>query len=86
MNFHETAKALNGKRSGESYLAQCPAHDDRNPSLSISYNGEKVLFHCHAGCTQDDVISALRARGLWGNKSWLKPKVQSPVKPNINEP
>ena len=86
MNFHETAKALNGKRSGESYLAQCPAHEDRNPSLSISYNGEKVLFHCHAGCTQDDVISALRARGLWGNKSWLKPKVQSPVKPNTNEP
>jgi hypothetical protein len=25
----------------------------------------KVLLHCHAGCTQQDVIDVLKARGLW---------------------
>jgi putative DNA primase/helicase len=43
-----------------------PAHDDREPSLSISAgkNG-KVLVRCHAGCDQRDVIAALQRRGLW---------------------
>lgn len=85
MNLHETAKALNGKRSGESYLAQCPAHEDHNPSLSISSNRGKVLFCCHAGCTQNEIILVLKEQGLWGNISRPKPKVQSPVKPNTNE-
>jgi hypothetical protein len=42
------------------YSAQCPAHDDRDPSLSIreEVNG-KVLIHCFAGCSADSVLSAL---------------------------
>ena len=48
-----------------SYSAQCPCHDDKSPSLSISKPNGKILFHCHAGCAQDDVISALQDRGLW---------------------
>jgi 5S rRNA maturation endonuclease (ribonuclease M5) len=43
----------------------CPAHDDRNPSLSIREKDGKVLVHCHAGCSQRDVVDALRARRLW---------------------
>ena len=85
MNFHELARALNGKRSGDGYLARCPAHEDHTPSLSISSSSEKVLFYCHAGCTQENVISALKERGLWENQSWSKPKVQSPIKPNDNK-
>jgi len=27
-----------------------------------------VLVHCHAGCSQDEVIDALRAKGLWEPK------------------
>ena len=47
-------------------MARCPAHDDREPSLSISAGKDgKVLVRCHAGCDQRDVIAALRARGLW---------------------
>ena len=85
MNFHELARALNGKRSGDGYVARCPAHEDHTPSLSISSSSEKVLFYCHAGCTQENVISALKERGLWENQSWPKPKVQSPIKPNTNK-
>jgi putative DNA primase/helicase len=43
-----------------------PAHDDRSPSLSIhDMDDNKVLVHCHAGCDQERVITALRVRGLW---------------------
>ena len=47
-------------------MARCPAHDDREPSLSISEADGKVLVRCHAGCDQERVIAALRSRGLWG--------------------
>jgi len=46
-------------------MAKCPAHDDRGPSLSICERAGKVLVHCHAGCSQLEVIEALRALGLW---------------------
>ena len=43
-----------------------PADDDATPSLHVSdgHNG-KLLVRCHAGCAQERVVSALRARGLW---------------------
>lgn len=60
------ASALGGRKVGRDWVARCPAHADRVPSLSISVgNSGKVLIHCHAGCTQERVIQALRACGLW---------------------
>ena len=53
------------QKPGSSGPAHCPAHDDGAPSLSVGERGGKILVHCHAGCSQDAVISALRARGLW---------------------
>ena len=38
------------------YMARCPAHDDRNPSLSISVLSDKILIHCHAGCHTESII------------------------------
>src|SRR5690606_39091140 len=54
---------LNGvqRRSDRHCVAKCPAHDDQKPSLSIRLTNEgKVLLKCHAGCTANDVMSALR--------------------------
>jgi hypothetical protein len=66
MNAETIARALGGRRIGGSWTARCPAHDDRTPSLSIRDAGDgKVLVRCHAGCDQERVIAALRARGLW---------------------
>ena len=45
-------------------MCRCPAHEDRNPSLSVTQRGGQVLVHCHAGCTQEAVLEALEARGL----------------------
>ena len=51
------------------FSACCPAHDDRNPSLSVSDKNGKILVHCWAGCTQEEVIGALRDLGLWHSAS-----------------
>ena len=53
-------------------IASCPVkghgrgRGDKTPSLSIS-SGQKraVVFHCHAGCSQADVLEALKRRGAW---------------------
>jgi putative DNA primase/helicase len=66
MNAETIAKALAGRRAGGGWIARCPAHEDRKPSLSITEaKGGKVLVRCHAGCEQARVIAALRSRGLW---------------------
>ncbi len=66
MTAETIAKALGGHRAGATWMARCPVHDDREPSLSISAGKDgKVLVRCHAGCEQRDVIAALQERGLW---------------------
>jgi hypothetical protein len=49
-------------------LTHCPAHNDEHPSLSIDERAAKVLFKCWAGCSQSEVIAALRERGLWRSR------------------
>jgi len=66
MNAAAIAGALHGRKRGSAWTARCPAHDDRDPSLSISISKEgKTLIHCHARCSQDRVIEALTDLGLW---------------------
>lgn len=70
MNAETIAKALGGRKVGGAWMARCPAHDDRDPSLSIQdANDCKVLVRCHAGCDQARVIAKLRSRGLWEDNS-----------------
>jgi hypothetical protein len=60
--------ALGGKKSGAGYVARCPAHNDKNPSLTLSDTKDgRVLFKCQAGCSQEAVMDALRDRGLLGS-------------------
>ena len=72
MKLDAIAQALGARKVGATWMARCPAHDDREPSLSIDEGPDgKVLVRCHTGCKQHAVISALRARGLWrGRRSW----------------
>ncbi len=39
-----------------SYMAICPAHNDQNPSLSITIKLDRILIHCHGGCKLNDVL------------------------------
>lgn len=47
------------RKRGNEYTARCPAHTDKEPSLSITEGDDRLLVHCHAGCSQDDVLDAL---------------------------
>jgi putative DNA primase/helicase len=68
MNAEILARALGGRKAGTAWMACCPAHQDRDPSLAITDGKDgSVLVRCHAGCDQRDVIEALRARRLWGD-------------------
>jgi hypothetical protein len=41
------------------WLARCPAHDDRSPSLAIREADDKVLIHCFSGCSVSQVLHAV---------------------------
>lgn len=48
------------KSNGKGYQACCPAHDDRDPSLSISEGHDgRILLKCFAGCEPETIVSAL---------------------------
>jgi putative DNA primase/helicase len=68
MTAESLAQALEARRVGSQWMARCPAHDDRNPSLSVREVDGKVLVCCHAGCDQRAVIDALKALGLWESR------------------
>jgi hypothetical protein len=43
------------------WIARCPAHDDRSPSLSIAEGHDgRTLIRCWAGCTLEGVLNAVR--------------------------
>jgi hypothetical protein len=70
MTAAELVAALGGRMHGKSGgTACCPAHEDRNPSLSIADGRDgRLLIHCHAGCEQLAVIKTLRGWGLWRDR------------------
>jgi hypothetical protein len=47
------------RRDGRSRRTNCPAHDDRRPSLSVSRGDDgRILLCCHRGCEFGQVIGA----------------------------
>ena len=47
------------RRTHDGWMACCPHHDDRNPSLHVVVGDDgRVVLHCHAGCSPDDVVAA----------------------------
>ena len=40
-------------------VARCPSHADKSPSLTIKEGHTCILLHCFAGCSFEDVVSAL---------------------------
>lgn len=38
---------------------QCPAHEDRSPSLSVDQGEKGAVWHCQAGCAEQDVLASL---------------------------
>ena len=56
----EILRRLNSvRRSGEGWTAQCPAHEDKQSSLSVHHRDGKWLLKCHAGCDWKAIIAAV---------------------------
>jgi len=61
MTAEAFAALVEARRTGAGrWMARCPAHADRLPSLSIR-DGEdgRVLVHCFAGCANTAILAAL---------------------------
>jgi CHC2 zinc finger len=70
------------RRSGTGWMAKCPHHDDRQPSLSIKEADDgKVLLHCMRGCGNADIVVSAglafvdlfppRSRERWQPRVWM---------------
>lgn len=45
------------RRNGpDSYQCICPAHQDKQASLTITQKDGKLLLHCHAGCDTQTIL------------------------------
>lgn len=79
---------LDGVRgAGGGYQALCPAHEDREPSLSVGEGRDgRVLVRCHAGCETDSVIAAigLEYRDLFPHDGARAPRPWTPQPPKTN--
>lgn len=69
------------KRAGSGYLACCPVHGDRDPSLSVTRGDDgRALLNCKVGCSYKDIMHALDMRESDGfpdepsNVTELRPK------------
>jgi putative DNA primase/helicase len=78
MNVEALLTRLKGlRRNGSGWQALCPAHADKNPSLSVNVRDGRILVHCHAGCSQEAVCAELgiEARELFLDASVGKPQI-----------
>ncbi len=57
---------VSGPNSSGEYTAKCPAHQDRTASLTVTSKAsakdrrERLYLCCHAGCSNDAVMAALK--------------------------
>jgi len=51
----------------------CPAHPDKDPSLSLLKGGDRTLLHCFAGCSPEAICSAL---GIEVSDLFVEPKTR----------
>jgi hypothetical protein len=69
MTTEEVLSRFQGVRPAGSrkWKARCPAHEDKDPSLSISEKDGKTLLKCHAGCATAEILkrAGLEMRDLF---------------------
>lgn len=42
------------------WMARCPAHGDKRPSLAIRYEDDgRILLHCFSGCDPEAILGAV---------------------------
>jgi len=74
MNLERILNQLDGVKQirPNQWQTCCPCHDDTDPSLTLTQNPDKLLWTCHAGCSQEDVQRELQR--LSGEDETPRPK------------
>ena len=64
MHIDDILARLEGvKRQGKGYVAKCPAHTDKRPSLGVREGTDgRTLVCCYAGCEFSEIVNALRLK------------------------
>lgn len=71
------------KTGAQNWIACCPAHDDRSPSLTLHEASDgRILAKCFAGCSFDEVAEGV---GL-GYEPWFPPKPDADFVAPIRKP
>lgn len=52
-------KLHNVKGREQDFTALCPAHEDKNNSLSVTLKDGKIMVHCFAGCAVETIVESL---------------------------
>jgi hypothetical protein len=47
------------RKGTRGWIARCPAHLDRTPSLSVAEGEKGVLLKCFAGCTVEEIAGSI---------------------------
>jgi len=47
------------KNGANKWMACCPAHDDKSPSLGIKLDTDKIVLNCFADCDKSDILSSI---------------------------
>ena len=48
------------RRVSRGYMARCPAHSDKSPSLAIKEGERGLLVKCWTGCSLEEICKAIR--------------------------
>lgn len=46
-------------KAGIQVKVRCPNHDDRNASMTVYHDGQKINPHCFTGCDRDAIMAAV---------------------------
>lgn len=83
------AKFPEAKQQGKNFMVRCPAHGDKNASLSIAKGRDGIVLKCFAGCAVKEIAASLglQVRDLFFNapKKDFQPKYK-PIEETNEEP
>lgn len=90
MEIQDFLRKFNKVKSGGSagqYTALCPVHGDNRNSLSIAAGEDgRILLHCHAGCSAEDICAAVDVdvKELFADKPQTSPAERARVVATYN--
>lgn len=59
MSVERILERLDGVKGNGPWMAKCPSHEDRTPSLRIDVKDGRTLIKCFAGCEPLDILESI---------------------------